>query len=293
MKILITGANGMLGEKCTDILAEKHELLTTDLADKLTYSNAIPYAVLDITKSESVNRLFSEYQPELILNCAAYTNVDGAEKNKELAHGVNVDGVKNILAALSGTNAKIIHISTDYVFDGAQGPYRETDKPKPINYYGMTKFLSEEAIRHSSIPWTIIRTNVLFGDSNFQEASFVSWVLNKITNRETIRVVNDQFGNPTWADGLAMTINKIIDKQVSGLYHYAGSDYINRFEFALEIASIYSLDPTFIRSITTRTLGQMAPRPFKAGLITDLIRKETGVKIFSIKEALTIMKGTE
>ncbi|PIS28932.1 MAG: dTDP-4-dehydrorhamnose reductase [Candidatus Marinimicrobia bacterium CG08_land_8_20_14_0_20_45_22] len=293
MRILITGANGMLGEKCTDILAEKHKLLATDLADKLTYSNTIPYMPLDITNGEDVKRVISEFQPELILNCAAYTNVDGAEKNRELAHRVNVDGVKNILIALTGTDAKIIHISTDYVFDGTRGPYHESDTPKPINYYGMTKLLSEEAIRHSSIPWTIIRTNVLFGDSNFQEASFVSWVLNKITNRETIRVVNDQFGNPTWADGLAMAIDKVIDKQILGLYHYAGSDYINRFEFALEIASIYSLDPTFIRPITTRTLGQLAPRPFKAGLITDLIRKEIDVKIFSIKEALTIMKGTE
>ncbi|MFA4838673.1 MAG: dTDP-4-dehydrorhamnose reductase [Candidatus Neomarinimicrobiota bacterium] len=293
MKILITGANGMLGEKCADILAGKHELLTTDLADKLTYSNAIPYLSLDITDGEAVRRIFSEFQPKLVLNCAAYTNVDGAEKNRELAYDVNVGGVKNILTALTETEAKILHISTDYVFDGARGPYRETDEPKPINYYGMTKLLSEEAIRRSSVSWMIIRTNVLFGDSNFQEASFVSWVLGKITNRETIRVVNDQFGNPTWADGLAMTIDKIIDKQVSGLYHYAGSDYINRFEFALEIASIYSLDPTFIRPITTRTLGQLAPRPFKAGLITDLIRKELGVKIFSIKEALTIMKGTE
>lgn len=292
MKILITGANGMLGEKCTEILVKKHELIATDLSDKLLFSNTIPYYSLDITDASAVTELIQQFKPELVLNCAAFTNVDEAEKNKELAWKVNVEGVNHILFALKSVVGEIIHISTDYVFDGYKGPYREIDETKPINYYGQTKLASELAIKASTVPWTIVRTNVLFGNSKYQGASFVSWVINKVSNQQVIHVVNDQYGNPTWADGLAMAIEKIIHKNCHGLYHYAGLDYINRFEFALEIASIFSLDPTLICPITTRALGQIAPRPFKAGLVSDLIKKEVGVKLFSIKEALTAMKGS-
>ncbi|MBN2600901.1 MAG: SDR family oxidoreductase, partial [Candidatus Marinimicrobia bacterium] len=190
-----------------------------------------------------------------------------------------------------GKEIKLIQISTDYVFDGSAGPYAEDQPTKPINYYGQTKLDAEKLIQKSAIPWTIIRTNVLYGNTTVQKASFVRWVIDKLQRFETISIVNDQFGNPTWSFGLAEAIQKIIANNAGGLYHYAGKDYISRFEFALKIAGVYNLDPMLIRKITTRALNQKAPRPYKAGLTCTKIIKELNVPFYSIIESLNRMKG--
>jgi len=184
-----------------------------------------------------------------------------------------------------------IYISTDYVFDGNAGPYAEDQPTKPINYYGQTKLDAEKLIQKSGIPWAIIRTNVLYGNTTIQKASFVRWVIEKLQRFETISIVNDQFGNPTWSFGLAEAIQKIMDKKATGLYHYAGKDYISRFEFALKIAGVYDLDPMLIRKTTTRALNQKAPRPYQAGLTCEKIKKELNVPFYSIIESLNKMKG--
>ncbi len=147
-------------------------------------------------------------------------------------------------------------------------------------------------VKDSQIPWAIIRTNVLFGNTKLQKASFVRWVVEKLSRFETISIVNDQFGNPTWSYGLAQVIDRVIETDAKGLYHYAGKDYINRFEFALKIAGIFGLDPTLIRTTTTRALNQLAPRPFKAGLTCEKTARELQVDFYSIIEALKMIKET-
>ncbi len=291
MTILITGANGMLGEECVKLLSRQHNIIATDQQDGLTYKSDVTYQILDITDRQAIARITEKYQPETVINCAAFTDVDGSEIQRESAWKVNAGGVENLIAVLQNTPCRLIHISTDYVFDGTAGPYSEEQTPKPINYYGQTKLDSEKIIENSNLPWTIIRTNVLFGNTTMQKASFVRWVTEKLSRFETISVVNDQYGNPTWSYGLAEAIAKVIENDVRGLYHYAGEDYLNRFEFALKIAEIYGLNPLLIRKTTTRSLHQIAPRPFKAGLICDKIRKVLDVPFYSISESLTRMKG--
>ena len=291
MNILITGANGMLGEECVRKLSKSHIITACDLQDCLEYNCSAVYHKLDIVDQAAVKEIFERIQPELIINCAAYTDVDGSEINRETAWNVNAGGVRNLLTAMAGTGSKLIHISTDYVFDGSAGPYAEDQPTKPINYYGQTKLDAEKLIQKSRIPWAIIRTNVLYGNTNIQKASFVGWVIEKLRRFETISIVNDQFGNPTWSFGLAEAIQKIIDQKVTGLYHYAGKDYISRFEFALKIAGVYDLDPMLIRKTTTRALNQKAPRPYQAGLTCEKIKKELNVPFYSVIESLNKMKG--
>lgn len=291
MTILITGANGMLGEECVKLLSKQHFVVATDLQDGLEYDCAVTYQILDITDRQAVARITEQYQPDTVVNCAAFTDVDGCENRRELAWRVNAGGVENLIAALQNTSCRLIHISSDYVFDGTAGPYSEEQPPKPINYYGQTKLDAERIIGKSNLPWTIVRTNVLFGNTTLQKASFVRWVIEKLRHFETISVVNDQFGNPTWSYGMAEAINIIIEKDARGLYHYAGTDYLDRFEFALKIAEIYGLNPLLIRKTTTRALNQPAPRPFRAGLICDKIKRELDVPSYSINESLTRMKG--
>lgn len=281
----------MLGEECVKLLSRQHDIIATDQQDGLTYKSAVMYQILDITDRQAIARITEKYQPETVINCAAFTDVDGSEIQRESAWKVNAGGVENLIAVLCDTPCRLIHISTDYVFDGTAGPYSEEQTPKPINYYGQTKLDSEKMIENSNLPWTIIRTNVLFGNTTMQKASFVRWVIEKLSRFETISVVNDQYGNPTWSYGLAEAIAKIIENDVRGLYHYAGEDYLNRFEFALKIAEIYGLNPLLIRKTSTRSLHQIAPRPFKAGLICDKIRKVLDVPFYSISESLTRMKG--
>jgi len=291
MNILITGANGMLGEECVRRLSNIHRITTCDLQEKLEYDGSAVYQKLDIVDQAAVKEIIERIQPELIINCAAYTDVDGSEINRETAWNVNTGGVRNLLTAMAGKESKLIYISTDYVFDGNAGPYAEDQPTKPINYYGQTKLDAEKLIQKSGIPWAIIRTNVLYGNTTIQKASFVRWVIEKLQRFETISIVNDQFGNPTWSFGLAEAIQKIIDKKATGLYHYAGKDYISRFEFALKIAGVYDLDPMLIRKTTTRALNQKAPRPYQAGLTCEKIKKELNVPFYSIIESLNKMKG--
>jgi len=290
MDILITGANGMLGEKCFEVLSERYSVIVTDLSDRCIYSDRATYAKLDITIEDDVIGFVRELRPDAVVNCAAYTDVDGAEKFKDIAWNVNVKGVENLIRAVEPLGSHLIHISTDYVFDGDGGPYKEGDPPNPVNYYGFTKLKSEELLRRSEIPHTIVRTNVLFGQTHYQQASFVHWVVSQVSSRKVIHVVNDQFGNPTWVDGLAEAIARILERKAYGLYHYGGKDYINRFAFALEIVAVFGLDPKFVRPTTTRALGQVAKRPYRGGLVVDKIKKELGVRIYSVREALRAMK---
>lgn len=281
----------MLGEKCVRLLVPEHRILATDLADSMIYNSKADYKKMDITSPEMIETVIRDFQPESVINCAAYTQVDGAETNRELAWQVNAAGPLNLVAALQPHNTPVIHISTDYIFDGINGPYQENDPVKPINYYGETKLAGEQAILNSGLPTTIFRTNVLYGNSTNQDASFVYWVVKKLRRREPINVVNDQFGNPTWADGLAEVIQISIKRGIRGLFNYGGADYINRLEFALQIAAVFDLDPTLIRAVSTCSLGQKAPRPFRAGLICDKIKSEFGIELYSIREALETMKG--
>jgi len=291
MKILITGANGMLGERCVRLLAPEHTILATDITDHLIYDCPVNYRKLDITDPKMIIAVIDDFAPETIINCAAYTSVDGAETNHELAWQVNAIGPKNLVAASSPFNITLIHISTDYIFDGLDGPYQENDPVKPINYYGQTKLAGEQAVLSAPIPVTVFRTNVLFGNSINQEASFVYWVVKKLSYHEAINVINDQFGNPTWADGLAEVIQISINRGIRGIFHYGGADYINRLEFALQIAAVFGLNPTLIRAVSTRSLNQKAPRPYRAGLVCEKIKSEFGIRLYSVKEALETMKG--
>ncbi len=281
----------MLGEKCSLKMSEKHEVFASDIQENLQFECHIPYTNIDLTEPKQIHAVVERFEPQAIINCAAYTDVDGSEDNQELAHKINVQGVENLIDAVRPYNSHILHISTDYVFDGSSGPYKEDDEINPINFYGKTKYDSEKLLFESDLPITIIRTNVLFGNSQSKAANFVNWVIENLRQGETIKVVNDQFGNPTWVDGLAEVAEKVIEQKLEGIFHYGGEDYLSRFEFALEIADVFSLDNKLIEKVTTRALNQKAERPYKAGLISDKLKKSLDIKLYSIKDALKHMKA--
>lgn len=249
------------------------------------------YKKVDITKRDEVKRLIYDFYPDVIINAAAFTNVDACETEKELSWKVNVKAVEYMAEAARVTDAHIIHLSSDYVFDGSKGYYSEQDIPNPISYYGRTKLASENVLKISGTNHTIIRTNVLFGIVDKGRKDFVRWVVDSLKNNEPISIVTDQINNPTYLDDLAEALKLLIEFKKYGLYHIGGSDFLSRFDFTMRITEYFDLDKKLVKPIITEDLNQPAKRPLKSGLITLKAESELGYKPRSIEEAFTLMKN--
>ena len=290
-RILITGINGLLGQKCAQRMSRHFELFGCDIQeDSYSENNSCKYFDLDITNRDDLRKIILEIKPEVIVNTAAYTNVDGCEKHKEQCWKTNVEGVQNLAYAAGKIDARIIHISTDYVFDGKNGPYKEDDTPNPLGYYGKSKLASENALIESDIDFAVLRTMILFGSGVNTRPNFVTWLIEKLKKGESVNIVNDQFGNPTIAEDLAIAVESCINLKKSGFYHVAGSEYIDRYSFALKIAQIFKVDESLIHPLTTAELNQTAPRPMRSGFILHKMKNELGIETMNVEDSLKLLK---
>ncbi|RZP29205.1 dTDP-4-dehydrorhamnose reductase [bacterium] len=282
-KILITGAFGQLGTSLCEVLSNKSILATGRV---MTLTEKYHCMELDITNQENVKELIRNYKPDIIIHLAAMTDVDGCEKNPETAFEINVGATENLLKNFNG---KFIYVSTDYVFDGEEGPYYEDDKVNPVSVYGRTKLYGENLVQESDLEWIILRSNIIFSYNDRTKASFVNWVVDSLKKKQMITVVNDQWNNPTWTNDLANVMSMMIEKNICGIYHYGGGDFLNRYEFAKMIASTFSLDRELIKPITTLELNWLAQRPLKSGLYTNKIELDLGIEPLPIQKALDKM----
>jgi len=290
-RIMVLGSNGMLGQGLTQYFMFKRdvELFCASFEDS-SFFPEVEYSKVDISSPREVKRLIKNFYPDVVINAAAYTNVDGCESEKELAWKVNVTGVENIVKYIKGCKAHLIHMSSDYIFDGTAGPYHETDLPNPISYYGKTKLAAENAILAGNIPYTIIRTNVLYGPTKYGRPDFVKWVVNSLRNQERIKIVNDQINNPTYIDDLISAIAKVIETKKKGIYNIGGSQLLSRLEFTYKIANYFDLDKSLITEIVTAELHQPATRPLKSGLVNLKAETELSYRPHKIDETLFLMK---
>ena len=282
-KILITGAFGQLGTSLCEVLSNKSILATGRV---MTLTEKYHCMELDITNQENVKELIRNYKPDIIIHLAAMTDVDGCEKNPETAFEINVGATENLLKNFNG---KFIYVSTDYVFDGEEGPYYEDDKVNPVSVYGRTKLYGENLVQESDLEWIILRSNIIFSYNDRTKASFVNWVVDSLKKKQMITVVNDQWNNPTWTNDLANVMSMMIEKNICGIYHYGGGDFLNRYEFAKMIASAFSLNRELIKPITTHELNWLAQRPLKSGLYTNKIELDLGIEPLPIQKALDKM----
>jgi dTDP-4-dehydrorhamnose reductase len=290
-RILITGSNGMLGQRAVQFYSSKEnvELLATSVEEK-SVVDSVEYISTDIKNRDEIKKVVHDYYPDFIIHTAAFTNVDLSEKYREDAWKINVKGVEYIAEAARAIDAHIIHISTDYIFDGKDGPYSENAKSNPVGYYGRTKLASENALRISGTFFTILRTNVLYGIAPNSRPDFVRWVINSLEKNECIRIVKDQINNPTFIDDLVQGINKIIEFRKTGIYNIGGQEFLSRYDFTLRIADYFNLDKNLIDPITTEELKQPAKRPLKSGLLILKAETELGYKPHTITESLAAMK---
>jgi dTDP-4-dehydrorhamnose reductase len=289
-RILVFGANGMLGQRIIKLFSNNYniQLLGCSIEDKPVFDD-VDYRRIDLTKRDSVKSIMFDFYPDAIINAAAFTNVDKSETEREQAWKLNVKGVEYLSEFCRVIDAKLIHISSDYIFDGKNGPYSELDKPNPLGYYGRTKLASENALKISGALYTILRTNVLYGAAD-SRPDFVRWVINSVRSGNQIKIVVDQINNPTFIDDLVQAISKVIEFNKYGIFNIGGIEFLSRFEFTNIIADYFNLDKGLIKPITTQELKQPAPRPLKSGLITLKAQTEIGYKPHSIIEALSVMK---
>lgn len=290
-RILIVGSNGKLGTGLARFFSQniECELLCAGSAEK-SYTGGVEYEQIDITKKNSIKTLFHKFFPDIVINAAGFTNVDLCEKQKELSWNVNVKGTESLAVSSWAIDAHMIHISSDYIFDGKEGPYTEEDIPHPISYYGRTKLAAENALRTSGTKHTIVRTNVLYGSSIYGRPDFASWVIENLAGKKEIRVVTDQYNNPTLISDLVAAIGTIADTEKEGIYNIGGAKYLSRYDFAVKIAEYFGLISGFIVPVTTAELHQPAPRPLKSGLICTKAEQELGYKPLRLEDALGTLK---
>lgn len=261
MRILVTGARGMLGTDLVCVLEEKgHEVFATDVEE------------LDITQPDFLARMIGDICPDVVVNCAAYTNVDKAEEEPDRAYRINGLGVNNLALACEGHDIELCHISTDYVFDGTKkGPYTPDDHPNPINAYGRSKLAGEESIREIMKKYYIIRTSWLYGKYG---KNFVTTVLDLAKRQGDLRIVSDQIGSPTWTVTLARVISVIIGTEKYGMYHVTDrtGGGISWYEFAREIVRLFGMKADVV-PVKAGDLGSLAKRPRNS--VLDLIATES------------------
>ena len=292
-RILVVGSNGLLGQKVAEQLvrgSNYHITLASVEETAVRDIPSAPYLTLDITNRKQVREAVGAVNPQVIINCAAMTNVDACEIEREAAWKINVGGVEHLIDAARKTGVMIVHVSSDYVFDGKTGPYGEEDKPEPLSYYGKTKLASENALRTSGLPCIVARTMVLYGFAEGVKANFALWLIKTLREGQTVRVVDDQIGNPTLVDDLAFGLIRGMELGKTGLYHLAGRDIQSRYEFAMTLARFFHLDAKLIHPINTAQLKQPAARPLKSGLLTLKAEVELGFKPLETEQGLTILK---
>lgn len=290
-RILVVGASGMLGQRIVNHFAsqKKVELLAASFEESF-YDGLVPYVQIDLSRRDSVKNIVYDFFPDVIVNAAAFTNVDLCEKERETAWKVNVKGVEYIAETARIIDAHVVHISTDYVFDGKNGPYTEGNKPNPISYYGRTKLASENALRLIGPINTILRTNVLYGPVKNGRPDYVRWVVNSLREEKPVRIVTDQINNPTFIDDLVQAISRVIEYKKQGLFHIGGAEFLSRFDFTLRIADFFKLNRDLINPIKTEDLKQPAPRPLKSGLITLKAETALGYKPHAVIDTFIKMK---
>lgn len=281
----------MLGQRAVQFYSSNKniELLATSVEEK-SVVDSVEYISSDIKNRDSIKKVIHDYCPDFIVHTAAFTNVDLSEKLREEAWKINVKGVEYIAEAARAIDAHIIHISTDYIYDGKNGPYDENAIPDPVGYYGRTKLASENALKISGTFFTILRTNVLYGIAPNSRPDFVRWVINSLRNKVVIRIVKDQINNPTFIDDLIQGINKVIEFRKTGIYNIGGPEFLSRFDFTMRIAEFFNLNKNLISPIITEELKQPARRPLKSGLLILKAETELGYKPHTISESLGAMK---
>jgi dTDP-4-dehydrorhamnose reductase len=294
LKVLITGANGLLGQHLTKLLIEKnYQVVATSRGEsRLPFqpSDNYTYHSMDIANAFDTYAVMNREKPDVVVHAAAMTQVDDCELQPEQCERINVQGTAQILTDAETFSSHFIYISTDFVFDGEQGNYKEEDDTLPISLYGFSKLQAESMVQTSTIPFAIVRTCLVYGNLlKGTRSNIVSWVKESLEQGKTIQVVIDHVRTPTYVEDLAKGIALIIEKKATGIYHISGKDWLTPYDIALKTAAKYNLDAGKIVKVDAATFKQPGRRPLKTGFVIEKARKELSFEPMSFDEGLALM----
>ena len=291
--ILITGSNGLLGQKLVDLLSKEagvNLIATARGENRLPNQSGYTYQTLDITDPAAVEAVFAQFEPQIVIHTAAMTNVDTCESDLNGCDALNVKAVEYILAACAKHQSFLCHLSTDFIFDGEAGPYDEDAVPNPISVYGESKLKAEQIIQASSIRWAIARTVLVFGIvPDMSRTNIILWVKKSLEEGKQINVVTDQFRTPTLAEDLAIGCWLIAQKEAEGIFNISGEELLTPYEMAIKTAEFYHLNQELIKPADSSTFSQPARRSPRTGFILTKAKTVLGYKPRTFNEGIALM----
>jgi dTDP-4-dehydrorhamnose reductase len=287
LKLLITGASGLLGSRLAELAIRKnHQVYSAYSQHQPTYGTPIQ---LDISDKNHIEKALKKIKPEAVVHAAALTDVDKCELDKELAWKINAEATNHIATASARINSHLTYVSTDYVFDGEKGFYREEDETNPISYYGYTKLKGEEFIKKHATKWCIARPSVLYGWLGYKQ-NFATWLINSLNQKKEVKVLKDQYVSPTLNTNLAEMLLEISQRKILGILHTAGATRVSRHEYAVKLAEVFNLNTDFIKPAKIHEMSWKAKRPRDSSLnvvkAMDLLNK----KPLKLNQAFEVMK---
>lgn len=282
MKILVTGGSGLLGSAVSVYFGNYYDVVSTYASHKIEIKGC-KAAYLDITDAKATKDFIKKHKPDAIIHTAAIVSVDACEKNPELAYKLHVEGTRNIVNACKNSNCKIIYISTDYIFDGKKGMYKETDKAMPINYYGKTKLEGESLVDLSKD--AVIRTSIFGWNAVKEKKSFSTWIHDELSNGRKVEMFTDQIKSLILVNDLAAVLRDIIERKISGILNITSTDAVSKYEFALKMAEAFGFDKGLVKPIKNKDFPGFEKRPFDVSLDVSKA-KSLKLKLPTVKEGL-------
>lgn len=297
-KILITGANGLLGQKLVSLLTQQSSvnlIATARGANRLPHADGYTYQSMDITNRQQVMDVISETRPNVVIHTAAMTDVDKCEIQKDDCWAQNVQAVESIVDACRAVGAFLLHVSTDFIFDGTAGPYDETAEGNPISFYGWSKYAAEKVVINAGradtpLRWAIARTVLVYGIAHdMSRSNIILWVKKSLEDGKTIKVVTDQWRSPTLAEDLAMGCYLIADQQAGGIFNISGKEVLTPYDMAIKTADYFGLDKSLIAQADASTFTQVARRPPRTGFVLDKSRTVLGYDPHTFDEGIAVL----
>jgi dTDP-4-dehydrorhamnose reductase len=292
-KILITGANGLLGQKLVELLAFQNtvQILATGKGEaRFVTTKKVDYRPMDITNPDEIYKVCADFQPDTIIHTAAMTQVDDCESAREECWQMNVKAIEYLIAVCQKQDIFLVHLSTDFIFDGENGPYTEEAEANPLSYYGLSKWEAEKIIINSQIRWAIARTVLVYGITpKMSRSNIILWVKKSLENGKSIQVVDDQWRTPTLAEDLAWGCWLIAEKKAEGIFNISGSDFLTPYEMAIQTAEFFNLDKSLIIKTDATKFSQPARRPPRTGFVIEKARRVLGYTPHSFKEGIAIL----
>lgn len=288
--LLVVGGNGLLGSKIVAAARKEHEVVATHRT-AASPIEGVEWIELHKEKIEDDRAIVKRVRPDLIVDTAALHDVDRCEEDRERAWQVNAAATAALASAAHAHGGRYLFVSTDFVFDGARGRYRESDTPAPVNYYGVTKVAGEKGTLDADANNQVVRPSVIYGwDST--RMNFATWLLTSLRDRKEVRIVTDWYGSPTWADDLARAVLRLLKVPAGGAFHLAGPDRLSRYEFALRLAKAFRLEANLIKPVTAAEFARKAARPMDSSLV-NVRAAEHGIHGTSVEEGLKQMHSQQ